>query len=139
ARPRRATSRARARRRGDRVKRREFITLIGGAAAAWPFAAHAQQSNQIRRVAALVANTLDDPESALRHAAFERGLQELGWVIGRNVQLEYRFAGRNADDIRKNAAELVAGTPDVILATSSVLVAALQQLTRTVPIVFAAV
>jgi putative ABC transport system substrate-binding protein len=120
------------------MKRREFITLLGGAAAAWPLAAHAQQAYPARRIGVLMSLAADDPESQGRLAAFAQGLQQLGWIIGQNVRVDYRWA-LNADTTRKYAAELVALAPDVILATSSPSVAALQEATRTAPIVFATV
>jgi putative ABC transport system substrate-binding protein len=120
------------------VKRREFITLLGCAAAAWPLAARAQQADRLRRIGVLMSLAADDPESQARLAAFAQGLQQLGWTIGQNVRVDYRWA-LNADTARKYAAELVALAPDVILATSSPAVAALQEATRIVPIVFATV
>ena len=118
------------------MKRREFITLLGGAAAAWPLAARAQQPDRLRRVGVFINPVADDPVTQARLAAFVEGLQQLGWTDGRNVRIEYRWAGGNADDIRRHAAELVALAPDVVLATSSPVVGSLQQATRTVPIVF---
>jgi putative ABC transport system substrate-binding protein len=120
------------------MKRREFITLLGGAAT-WPLAARAQQPERMRRIGVLTSLAADDPESQARHAAFLQGLQEWGWTVGRNVQIDYRFAAGDADRIRKYAAELIALAPNVILATGSPVTAALQQATRTVPIVFAQV
>jgi putative tryptophan/tyrosine transport system substrate-binding protein len=120
------------------MKRREFITLLGGAAAAWPLAAGAQQADRLRRIGVLMSLAADDPESQARLAAFAQGLQQLGWTIDQNVRVDYRWA-LNADTTRKYAAELVALAPDVILATSSPSVAALQEATRTAPIVFATV
>src|SRR5262249_25777424 len=121
------------RRRGDRVKRREFITLLGGAAAAWPLAARAQQPERVRRVGVLMSTSQDNPEGQARIAAFLQGLQQLGWTDGRNIRIDTRWG---ADDRRKSAKELVALAPDVILASTGSTVAALQQATRTVPIVF---
>jgi putative tryptophan/tyrosine transport system substrate-binding protein len=118
------------------MKRREFITLLGGAVAAWPLAAGAQQADRMRRIGALMAITADDPESQARLAAFAQGLQQSGWTIGHNVRIDHRFAGTNADDLRRSAAELVALAPDVILAQSSWAIAPLLQATRTIPIVF---
>jgi putative tryptophan/tyrosine transport system substrate-binding protein len=118
------------------VKRREFITLLGGAAAAWPLAARAQQPERMRRIGVLMAMTADDPESAPRLASFAQGLQQSGWTLGQNVRVDYRWGGGNADNMRKYAAELVALAPDVILAHSSAAVAPLLQATRTIPIVF---
>ena len=121
------------------MRRREFITLLGGAAAAWPLAARAQQTERVRRIGVLSSLVADDPESQARHAAFLQGLQEWGWTSGRNVQIGYRWAAGDADRIRKYAAELVALAPDVILATGSPVTAALLQTNRRVPIVFAMV
>ena len=117
------------------MKRRAFIAALGGAAA-WPLAARAQQSGQVRRIGVLMAITADDPEAKSRVAAFVQGLQQLGWTVGQNVRIDYRWAGVNIDDLRRNAAELAALAPDVILAHSSASVALLLQATRTVPIVF---
>jgi putative ABC transport system substrate-binding protein len=118
------------------MRRREFIKLVGGSAAAWPLAARAQQSEQMRRIGVLMAINADDPEAQARIAAFVEGLQQLGWTVGKNVRVDYRLAGIDAEILRKYAAELVALAPDVILAQSSTAVAPLLQATRTVPIVF---
>ena len=118
------------------IARRTFITLLGGAAAAWPLAARAQQSGRMRRIGALMNITADDAEGQARLSAFAQGLQQSGWTIGQNVRVEYRFAGGNADDLRRYAAELVAFAPEVILAQSSGAIAPLLQATRTIPIVF---
>ena len=98
------------------MKRREFITLLGGAAAAWPFAARAQQTDRIRRIGVLMALAANDPDAQVRITAFVQGLQQLGWVDGRNVHIDTRWATTKPDDIRRHAAELAALTPDVILA-----------------------
>jgi putative ABC transport system substrate-binding protein len=121
------------------IKRRQFITLIGGAAVAWPLGARAQQGAPMRRIGVLMNLASDDAEAQARLAAFHQGLQQLGWTVGRNVQIDYRWGAGNADRIRKFAAELVALAPDVILSTGSPSVAALQQATRTVPVVFVTV
>jgi putative ABC transport system substrate-binding protein len=118
------------------VRRREFITLLGGAAAAWPLAARAQQGERMRRIGVLMNLTADDPESQRRMTAFVQGLQELGWTDGRNVRIETSWGAGDAERFRRYAAELVALAPDVILASGSPSVAALQQAPRTVPIVF---
>ena len=97
-------------------KRREFITLLGGAAAVWPLAARAQQPKPVRRIGILLPATSDDAEFQARVGAFLQGLALLGWTIGRNVRIDIRWAGTKADDIRRNAAELAALTPDAILA-----------------------
>jgi putative tryptophan/tyrosine transport system substrate-binding protein len=118
------------------VQRREFITLLGGAAVAWPRATRAQQADRIRHVGVLESRTADDPEGKVRVAVFAQGLRELGWTDGRNMRIDYRWAAADADRYRTYAAELVALAPDVILASSSASVTALQETTRTVPIVF---
>ena len=119
------------------MRRREFITLLSGAAVAWPRAARAQQADRMRRVGVLESRAADDPEGRARLAVFAQGLRELGWTEGRNVRIDYRWsAAGNADRYRTYAAELVALAPDVILASASVSVAALLHTTRTVPIVF---
>src|SRR5262245_51782501 len=118
------------------MRRRDFLTLLGGAAAAWPLAASAQQPERIRRSGGLVAYAKDNPEVQARIAAFIDGLQQLGWIDGRNAKIEYRWA---TGDLRKAATELVTLSPDIILASTTPAVAALQQATSTVPIVFAQV
>jgi putative tryptophan/tyrosine transport system substrate-binding protein len=118
-------------------RRREFITLFGGAAAAWPLAARAQQPQRMRRIGVLMDATADDAESQVRLAAFLQSLRSLDWIDGRNVRIDIRWSAGNADDIRKYAMELVALAPDAILAGTGGTVPALQQATRTVPIVFA--
>ena len=117
------------------MRRREFILTLGGAAA-WPLAARAQQPERVRRVGMMMPLTRDDPEAPPRVAAFQQGLQQLGWSDGRNVRIEYRWDTSNAEEARKDAAELVALAPDIVLATGSEAVASLQQATRSVPIVF---
>jgi putative tryptophan/tyrosine transport system substrate-binding protein len=119
------------------MKRREFIALLGGAAA-WPLAARAQQGRRMRRVGALMPYAANDPHAQARNAAFLQGLQQLGWTVGTNVQIDYRWSAGNEDDTRKYAAELIALAPDVIFASGSAAVGPLQRATRTVPIVFAA-
>jgi putative ABC transport system substrate-binding protein len=121
------------------IRRREFIFTLGGAAAAWPLAARAEPTDRMRRIGVLMAITADDPESQARLAAFAQGLQQMGWTIGQNVRVDYRWGGVNADNLRKYAAELVALAPDVILAHSSAAVAPLLQATRSIPIVFTTV
>jgi putative tryptophan/tyrosine transport system substrate-binding protein len=122
------------------MRRREFITILSGAAAVWSLPARAQQSDRVRRIGLLVASTADDPEWQSRIAAFQQGLQQLGWSDGRNVQIDTRWATTKPDDVRRHAAELVALTPDVIFAGGgTATVAPLLQATRTVPIVFALV
>src|SRR5262249_62378783 len=97
------------------IGRRQFITLLGGAATAWPLAARAQQGDRVRRIGVLMGMKADDPEGLARLAAFAQGLQQSGWTIGQNVRVDYRWRGSNADNMRKYAAELVALAPDVIL------------------------
>jgi hypothetical protein len=126
------------RQRGDRVKRREFITSIGGAAA-WPLAARAQQRERIRHIGVLMNRAADNPEGQDRLAAFHQGLQELGWNVGRNARIDTRWSEDNADRSAKYAAELLGLTPDIILASGTLAVTALQHTSRTLPIVFAAV
>src|SRR5262245_61471484 len=118
------------------MNRREFISLIGGAAAAWPLAARAEQGERVRRIGVLHNRAAEDALGQARHGAFLQGLQQAGWTIGRNVQVETRWAGADADRIRTYAAELVALAPDVILATGHDGAAPLLQATRSVPIVF---
>ena len=118
------------------MKRRQFITLIGGAAAAWPLAARAQQRERMRRIGVLMSAMPDDPSQMTYLSALMQGLQELGWTIGRNVRVDYRWGAGNTDLFRKYATELVALAPDVILATAGSIVGALQKESGTVPIVF---
>ena len=118
------------------MRRREFITLLGGAAAAWPLAARAQQGERVRRIGVLLPAAADDAEFQARLAAFLQGLALLGWTIGRNVRIDTRWATTDAAEIRRHAAELVALAPDVILASGTSTVGPLLQATRTVPIVF---
>jgi putative ABC transport system substrate-binding protein len=118
------------------MKRREFITLLGGAAAAWPLAASAQQGERMRRVGVLIPLAADDPQSQRRLTAFVQGLQELGWTDGRNIRIETRWTAGDTDRMRRHAAELVALAPDVILASGGTVVGALLEASRTTPIVF---
>jgi len=118
------------------IKRREFVTLLGGAAAAWPMAARAQQPGGRRRLGVLMATAADDPESRKRLFALLQSLQQLGWVEGRNLRVDIRWAAGNTDDTRKCAAELTALAPDIILAAGSLALGPLLQATRTIPIVF---
>jgi putative ABC transport system substrate-binding protein len=118
------------------MKRRAFITLLGGAAA-WPLAARAQQRKPMRRVGALMPWTASDPQVQARYAAFLQGLQQVGWTVGNNVQIDSRWTAGNEDETRKHASELVALAPEVIFASGSATVGPLLRATRTVPIVFA--
>src|SRR5258708_37217631 len=121
---------------GYLVKSREFVTLLGAAAAGWPLAAHAQQSGQRRRIGVLLGGAADDPQIVAGLAAFKTALQELGWIDGRNIEADYRFAATDADRMHAFAKELVALQPDLILGQSTPVIAALQRETKTIPIVF---
>src|SRR5262249_47925741 len=117
------------------MKRRKFITLLGGAAAAWPLATPAQQAGEhMRRVRVVMSVAADGPEGQARLAAFLNGLRQAGWIEGRNVRIDRRWGGGDVERARKYAAELVALGPDVILASGDHSVVASQQATRTVPI-----
>jgi ABC-type uncharacterized transport system substrate-binding protein len=118
------------------MRRREFVTLLGSAAAAWPLAARAQQNEGVRRIGVLMPLAEDDAEGQARLTAFLQGLRELGWTDGRNVRIDTRWTAGKPDEIRKSAAEFAGLAPDVILAAATPIVAALQPATRTVPIVF---
>ena len=118
------------------MRRREFITLLGGAATTWPLAARAQQRERVRLVGALMSGSADDPHFQTWLGAFQQALAQSGWIIGRNVRIDTRWATSNAADINRHAAELVALAPDVILAPGSATIAPLLQVTRTIPIVF---
>jgi putative ABC transport system substrate-binding protein len=119
------------------IERRKFLaTLLGGAAAAWPLAALAQQGERLRRIGVLMNQAADDPEGQARLIAFVQALQQFGWTDGRNVRIDTRWAAGDADRIRQYAAEFAAPAPDVILATGSFGVGPLLQATRAVPIVF---
>lgn len=121
------------------MERREFITLFGGAVAAWPLVARAQHDERMRRIGVLLPATADDAHYQTWLGAFLQGLSQLGWNIGQNVRIDTRWATAQADAVRRNAAELVALAPEVILASGASSVGPLLQVTRTVPIVFAAV
>jgi putative ABC transport system substrate-binding protein len=121
------------------IGRRELLAALGGAAAAWPLAARAQQGERVWRIGALMSVAADDPEAPARVGAFSQGLAELGWTIGRNVRIDYRWYAGDADMARKYAVELVALAPDVVLAAGTQGVTAIQQATRSVPIVFVGV
>ena len=116
------------------MNRRHYMALLGGAAA-WPLAVRAQQGDRVRRIGVFANLPEDDPESRLNMAAFAQGVADLGWIVGRNVQIDYRWAEGDADRVR-TAAELVALVPEVMLAHGSVQVGSLLQVTRSVPIVF---
>src|SRR6516164_6185693 len=118
------------------MRRREFLVLIAGAAAAWPPAVRAQQPERVRRIGALHSLAEDDPESVARRAAFEQAIKELGWTIGGNLRIDYRWTGNDPELIRKFAAELVALAPDVILTSGSVVIGPMVRATPNIPIVF---
>jgi putative tryptophan/tyrosine transport system substrate-binding protein len=120
----------------DQLKRRNLITLLAGAAASWPLAARAQQSDRVRRIGVLMSMVDSDPRGMEFITVFAQGLAELGWTVGRNVRIEYRWGAGDLDRFRRYAAELVALSPDVVLATAGSIVGAFQQVSRTVPIVF---
>jgi putative ABC transport system substrate-binding protein len=121
------------------MKRRDFLTLLSGAAAAWPLAARAQSPGRARRVIFLHALSEGDPEAQARVAAFRQGLEALGWTERRNIQLDHRFSAGDFDQIQAYARELVRSTPDVMVASSTPVLAALKQATSTIPIVFSLV
>jgi ABC-type uncharacterized transport system substrate-binding protein len=118
------------------MRRREFITLLGGAAAAWPLAARAQQPERMRRIGVLIQVAEGDPQARTEVMAFLRSLHELGWSEGRNLRVDTRWGGGDANRIRKYAAELVALAPEVVLALGGTVAGALQQASSAVPIVF---
>jgi putative tryptophan/tyrosine transport system substrate-binding protein len=118
------------------MRRREFMTALGGAAVAWPLTARAQQGERVRRVGVLVGFRANDPQGEARVAALRQGLQALGWIDGRNLRIDLSWGAGDADSVRKRAAEMMALAPEVVLAAGSSAVAALQQQTRALPIVF---
>jgi putative tryptophan/tyrosine transport system substrate-binding protein len=118
------------------IGRREFITLLGGTAAGWPLAVRAQQGERMRRIGVLMSAVEGDQRGLESITAFAQGLAELGWTVGRNVRIEYRWGAGDLDRFRRYAAELIALSPDVVLATAGSIVGAFQQASRTVPIVF---
>jgi putative tryptophan/tyrosine transport system substrate-binding protein len=120
------------------MRRRDFVRAIVGSTATWPLAAYAQQPDRVRRIGVLMSMTADDAMGQAYSTAFAQGLQQLGWEVGRNVRIEYRWGGGDTERYRRYAVELVASGPDVILATATSIVADLQQVSRTVPIVFVA-
>jgi putative tryptophan/tyrosine transport system substrate-binding protein len=121
------------------MKRREFITLVGGAAAAWPLAARAQQPDRTRRIGVLMNRTADDPEGPATFAALQQGMQQLGWSDGGNLRFDIRFGTNDIDRVRRDAAELVGLSPEVIIAGGTPGATALRRLTRSLPIVFVGV
>ena len=121
------------------MRRRDFITLVAGSAATWPIAARAQKPDRMRRVSMLLGLAEKDPEAIGRIKAFRLGMRDLGWIEGRNVQIEYRFAGTNLESINKHVTELIRQAPDVIVANTTPVLAALRPATSSIPIVFAMV
>jgi ABC-type uncharacterized transport system substrate-binding protein len=119
------------------MRRREFITLLGGAAAEWPLTTHAQQSERMRRIGVLMHASPDEPESQARLAAFLQGLQESGWIVGRNLHIDYRWSVGDSARLYKDAVELIALAPEVILSGVGATTPTLQQASRTVPIIMA--
>jgi putative ABC transport system substrate-binding protein len=118
------------------MRRRKFIGLLGGAAAAWPLVARAQQRERVRRIGVLMHLAADDPEGQSRLAAFFQGLQEAGWAVGRNVTIDVRWAAADIELMKRAAKELVALGPDLIFTSSTPAAAAMLQATRTIPVVF---
>ncbi len=118
------------------IERRKFISALGGAAVAWPLVAHAQQSDRLRRIGVLMPFAPSNPEAQLRAKAFEAGLQDLGWTQGRNLQIDYRWAPDDPNQLHMLAAELVGTSPDVILAVATPVLAALLKESATIPMVF---
>ena len=118
------------------IPRREFITLLGGAAASWPLAVRAQQGDRIRRIGVLLTGDETDPETKARLSAFTRALADLGWTDGRNARMDFRWGGDDINRIRALAQELVGLQPDIILTSSTAATVAVQRETQTIPIVF---
>src|SRR5262245_20159676 len=119
------------------MRRREFITLLGGAAAVWPLAARAQRPERMRRVGVLMGYAESDREGQANFAAFQGGLQKLGWTEGRNIRIDARWASANVDLVQRFAKELVALQPDLIVTQNTPITAAMLQQTRIIPIIFA--
>src|SRR6266581_7283182 len=120
----------------DQLKRREFITLLGGAAAAWPLAARAQQSDRMRRIAVLMNNAEDDPEGQTRAAAFRQGLHALGWTEGKNLRIDWYWTAGDVGRIRSDIGGLARHPPDIIVANGRVTLSEALQVIRSIPIVF---
>src|SRR5215831_18223566 len=118
------------------MKRREFITLLGSAAAAWPVAARAQQADRLRRVGVVMAYTEKDPNGQLQVAGFRQQLQKLGWTEGRNIQIDFRYAADNPTHIRELAIELLGLGPDLMVSNSNVVTTILQSEVRSTPLLF---
>src|SRR5215469_13611546 len=125
---------------GEAMRRREFIALVGSVAAAWPFAARAQQSERrLRRIGVLMARAANDPEGQMKAAALQRGIEQLGWSPGRNIEIEYRWLAGDASRAEALAKELLDWRPDILVANSTPSLVASRKETRTIPIVFVAV
>src|SRR6516165_991206 len=124
---------------GEAMRRREFIALVGSVAAAWPFAARAQQAERLRRIGVLMARAANDPEGQKQAAALQRGIEQLGWSPGRNVDIEYRWLAGDASRAEALAKELVDWRPDILVANSTPSLVAARQATSTIPIVFVAI
>src|SRR5262245_35871155 len=118
------------------MRRREFITLLGGMVVAWPLNARAQQPERMRRIGVLLPFTVNDPEEQERNTVFEQSLRQLGWKVGQDLQIEHRSPGGEAASIRRAAAELVALAPEVILAVGTTTAGLMLQATQTIPVVF---
>jgi len=118
------------------MRRREFITLLGGAIATWPLAVRAERGDRVRSIAVLMTNTEDDPEGWTRAAAFRQGLRELGWIEGQNLRIDWRWSGGDVERMRDYAAESAALAPDLIVANGAALLSAVKQATQSIPIVF---
>jgi putative ABC transport system substrate-binding protein len=118
------------------IGRRQFITLLGGAAAAWPLTAHAQQSDRLRRIAVLMNNAEDDPEGQARAAAFRQGLQTLGWTEGKNLRIDWHWTAGDVGRIRGDVTEVAGHPPDIIVANGRVILSEAVQVTPSIPIVF---
>ena len=118
------------------IRRREFIVALGGIAAARPFASHAQQPERMRRIGVLMLYPENDPQGQLRATAFRQGLQQLGWIVGRNVQIDYQWGFGDTDWLRSAAAQLLRQAPDVILANGTPAARTMQRASRTVPVIF---
>ena len=121
------------------MRRRDFMRLLGGAATTWPLGARAQQGEPLRRIGVLMSTAADDPEGQARIAAFQQGLQQFNWTIGRNVRIDSRWPAGDSERFHSYAAELVALSPDVILTTGSAAAEPLLRATRTIPVVFVVV
>src|SRR5690349_6956752 len=120
------------------MRRREFIALFGGAAASWPLGGRAQQAERMRRIGVLILYPETDPEGQLRATAFRQGLERLGWVVGRNIQIDFQWGFGDANWIRAAGERLMRQAADVILANGTPAAKTMQQVSRTVPIIFIA-